>query len=127
MAYTRKDSPLKINGGQPSVYFGPSVNDGNRVAIVGTTNGINTNDGAATPVLSPVAVSAGVNTVITVPGNALSITIIASAAVNVSEVVGFTQFATIPANVPTTINVARQKFLYFQGASTLSFIFNILD
>jgi hypothetical protein len=126
MAYTRKDSPTSV-AGQPAVNFGGQIQDSNRVAVAGITNGILTNDATATPVVSPVAVSAGINTILKVPTAAISVTLIASAALNVSELSAFTQFATIPANTPVTIQLAKQKFLYMQGAATVSFFFNVLD
>lgn len=126
MAYTRKDSPQKINGGQPATFLGGVINDANRVSL-DRTSGINTNDGAASPVISPVAVAAGVNTILTVPPTAVSVTLMPSAALNISELAAFTQYATIPANSSTTISLTRQKFLYLQGAATVSFFFNLID
>lgn len=117
MAYTR-NVPAQPIGGQ--------IMDGNRIAV-SATSGFYTNDSSGTPVISPVAVAAGVNTVLTIPQAAISVTLIPSAALNISELSAFTQFATLPANSVTTIDVAKQKFLYLQGAATVSFIFNVLD
>lgn len=126
MAYTKKDAPVGVSGG-PAINFGSQTQDSNRISIQGIENGFITNDGTATPVVSPVAVSAGINTVLTVPKSAVSVTIIPSAALNVSELAAFTQYATIPANTAVTIDVARQKFVYLQGAASASFYFSLID
>lgn len=126
MAYTRKDSPSKTNG-QPSVNFGGQVMDGNRVAIQGISSGFITTDATAIPVVSPVTLS-GANTILTVPANAVSITIVAGTAVaSVSEDVAFASSVTIPVGGTLTIDVARQKFVYLRGTTATSFLFNLVD
>lgn len=117
MAYTRNVRTQPIGG---------QIMDGNRIAVQ-VTSGFNTNDATATPVVSPVAVAAGVNTILTIPQNAMSVTLISSAALNVSELSAFTQYATIPANTVVEIDVAKQKYIYLQGAATVSFLFNLID
>lgn len=126
MAYIHKDSPIKTNG-QPNVNFGSQVIDSNRIAIQGVASGISTVDATATPLVSPITLSA-TTTTLTVPANAISLTIIAStAAASVSEDPAFASSVSVPANTSLTLNMARQKFVYLRGTTATSFLFSIID
>lgn len=131
MAYTRKDAPVGQNGGPTVRLTGGQVNDSNRIAVQGVANGINTNDAAPTPVTSPVVATATADVVLTVPQSAISVTIVpATAAATVSEVAGSAQNAVLPVGTVTTINLAKQKYLYLRGSgasSTVSFYFSLID
>lgn len=80
---------------------------------------------------SPLALSGATTAqAITVPPNATQVTLIGSAAFNISEygTVGasLTQYAAIPANTPITLDTGRIKTLYVAGTGNLSFVFQTL-
>lgn len=125
-------------------YVGPNKfsappNNSNRQAL-NRDNAILTQDfsgRAQTPaaptsdLTSPLALTGATTAqVITVPPNATKVTLIGSAAFDVSEygtaAAALTQFATIPANTPISFDVARQKFIYVEGTGNLSFFFQTL-
>lgn len=110
-------------------WYGAAPNNSNRQSVP-FTNYVQTQD-ATTPInlVSPLAVLVGAVTPLVIPQNAVTVTLISSAAVAVSELAGttsLTQYFTVPANTPVTLNVARQLNLYLLGAATVSFYFAIL-
>lgn len=122
MAYT--PSPDKVGGN----IYGSSVNDGNRQALVGVGNRMQTRDGTATPVASPLAMTGSTQT-LTVPPNAISITFLPNtASVNVSEDSTMSTYFTIPTSALLTITLARQQYIYLSGTSpdTVEFFFTLV-
>lgn len=124
--------PASVKGavvGSPNL-FGAPPNNSNRQPL-NHNNYIQTND--ATPVnnlLSPQAVIAGTPTPLVTPPNAVTLTIVSSTAVQISEFANMSQFATLPAGVPITLDVARQGVVYLQapaaGTPSVSFFYQTL-
>lgn len=107
--------------------FGAPPNNANRQPL-SHNNWIQTNDATAVNnLLSPfAATTTSQATPLAVPMNAVTVTLIGSAAFQVSEKSDMTQFATIPASVPITLDVARQSLIYVNtasGTAAVSFIF----
>jgi hypothetical protein len=109
--------------------FGNIRKDGSRQSLAGSPgNGFQTIDVSGTPLASPQTIGTTA-TIINVPLNATTITINPATAVNVSEVVSLSSYFTIPANTPTTIDVANQLNFYLftgTGTSVVSFFFQIV-
>jgi hypothetical protein len=117
--------------------FGAPPNNANRQAI-NFDNAISTQDytgrhagtpNAANDITSPLALASTAQ-VLVIPPNATRVTLIGSAAFSMSEfgtaAVALTQYVTVPANTPISIDVARQNFLYVQGTGNLSFYFSTM-
>lgn len=102
-----------------------SGQDTKMTGAVGST--FMTQDATASPVLSPVSV-ASTTQALTVPTQALSITVSAPTAFTMSEDSSFTAGFTVPANVIFSQDVWRQQFVYFKTTSTIliSFSFKML-
>lgn len=113
MAYT--ESPYRAKS---ETTFNGIIMDGNRNALTGALgNGFVTQDGAATPVGSPLAMTGSVQT-LTVPTNATSITINpTTAVVKVSEDSTMSVYFTVPVGVSQTFPCARQEYVYLEGTS----------
>lgn len=122
--------------------YGSSPKDSNREPI-NFSNAISTQDytgrALATPdstqdLTSPLALGVTTNAVaITVPPNAVQMTLIGAVAFSISEFgtpgAALTQYASIPANSPIKLDMARIKTLYVAGTGTtgaLSFLFQTL-
>lgn len=90
----------------------------------------NPNAGAASDLVSPTATLTANASVLTIPPNAVTVTLVATAAFSFSEygTAGspLTQYVLWPANTPVTLEVARQEFLYLSGTTTVSFFFQTL-
>lgn len=118
--------------------FGSAPKDSNRESIpyasaMGTqdyTGRSATPADATTDVVSPTATLTANAIALVIPPNAVSITMNSTAAFAFGEVgpagAALTQSYTQPANVPITVNVARQKFLYVTGSVALNFFFQTL-
>lgn len=119
MAYT----PPTLKSSTP---FGGSITDGNRVALNGFPNQMQTIDATASPNTSPVTVNTTLTLV--VPLNAVSVTIISTTnAVQVSEDSTQTAFFTLPATTARTFPCARLANIYLKTASStvVNFFFDI--
>lgn len=119
-------------------WFGNLRRDGARAELTGALgNGFQTSDYTTSPVTSPVSVAANSVTTILVPPNAASITIITKTqSVLVSEASAnsglsswSTNYAEIPVNTPTTIDVGLQSTIYLLASTStavVSFWFQIV-
>jgi len=108
--------------------FGNIQLDGSRRGLTGSPgNGMQTTDATGTPQKSPLAITTGTTT-IQIPTNATTITLVGSAAMNISELSSMANYFTLPTGVVQTISVTNQLFLYVTTASTgtLSFYFEIV-
>lgn len=119
--------------------FGSAPNNANRQPVA-NDNAILTQDytgrsattpNAANDLTSPLALTGATSAqAIIIPPNATKMYLIGSATFNMSEfgtvASALTQFATVPANTPIPIDVARQKTLYVEGTGNLSFFFQTL-
>lgn len=108
--------------------FGAPPNNSNREPL-DEDNFFQTND--ATPVNNVQSPQAVTTTALklTTPKNATKVILIADAAVRVSEFADMSQYATIPANMPITLNMARQGALWLAtgtGTANVSFIYQTL-
>ncbi len=110
--------------------FNGLIMDGNRNALTGALgNGFTTQDGASTPVGSPLAMTGSVQT-LTVPAGAFEITINpTTAVVKASEDSTMSVYFTIPVGTSQTFPCARQEYVYLEGTSpdTVNFYFNSLN
>ncbi len=104
--------------------------DGNRNALTGALgNGFQTQDGASSPVGSPLAMSGSVQT-LTVPNGAVECTINPNtASVKVSEDSTMSVYFVVPIGTSQTFPCARQEYIYLEGTSpdTVNFYFNSLN
>lgn len=118
--------------------YGSSPKDSNREAI-SYANAILTQDytgrAMATPdatqdITSPTANLGASAIALTIPPNAVAVTIFSTAAFAFSEVGpaggALSQSCAVPANTMVTLQLARQKFLYFTGTAALNFFFQTL-
>ena len=125
MAYT--PSPYRS---KTEVTFNGLIMDGNRNALTGALgNGFQTQDGTATPVGSPLAMTGSVQT-LTVPAASFEFTVNPkTAAVKVSEDSTMSVSFTVPAGTSQTFPCARQEYIYLEGTSTdtVDFYFNMLN
>jgi hypothetical protein len=109
-----------------STPFGGSVTDGNRVALTGFPNVMQTIDATASPNSSPLTVNT--TATLLVPLNAVSVTIISTTnAVQVSEDSTQTAYFTLPAATIMTFPCARQANVYLKTASStvVNFYFSL--
>lgn len=128
----------------PNKYGGPP-NNGNRQPLshsnailtqdyagrlAAPATNANPNAGAANDVISPTANLTANAIAITIPPNAVTITMVSSATFSFSEVGpaggALSQSVAWPANTPVTLDVARQQFIYVTGTTPLSFFFQTL-
>lgn len=110
-----------------STNFGGSPTDGNRVPLATLGSYMQTADATASPVVSPVTVTTG--TTLTVPAQAIKVTIFSSAALRISEVSNAATYFVLPANIAITIDITRQGFLYLvqdSGSCTVQFYFSMV-
>lgn len=127
--YTSANAPNK---------FGSPPNNSNRQPIAAnskiltqdfTGRALSTPD-ATQDVVSPTAVLTANAIALQIPPNAVTMTLISTAAFNFSEFGpaggALTQSVAWPANTPVKIDVTRQKFLYATGTAALSFFFQTL-
>ena len=106
--------------------FGGRRVDGNRTAI-DAGNYIQTLDATASPVSSPATVNTTLT--LTVPQGATSITLCSvTNPVQVSEDSTQSAYFSLPAAIPTTIDIANQQYVYLKtGSSTVvSFYFRMV-
>lgn len=123
MAYTA--SGLRQKGNQT---FGSLVQDQNRVEMTGySANFTISQDATASPVTSPVTNMSASGATLTIPANAVSVTISSTVATQVGEDSSYAQGLNIPANNMYTYPCARQAFVYLKpssGTNTTTFQFN---
>ena len=128
MAYTRK--PVPVNPG-PENNFGGQVFDAQRQTLGSVESGFVTVDSSVVPLKSPQTVTVGADTIITVPITATNVTFMTSAfPVDISELPGHTQYATIPVGLAVQIDSARQGVIYLRGnggSAVVSFVFGLVD
>lgn len=128
MAYTRK--PVPVYPG-PENNFGGQVFDAQRQTLGSVESGFVTVDSSVVPLKSPQTVTVGADTIITVPIAATNVTFMTSAfPVDISELPGHTQYATIPVGLAVQIDSARQGFIYLRGnggSAVVSFVFGLVD
>jgi hypothetical protein len=124
--------------------YGAAPNNSNREPL-DEANGISTQDytgravsatqanpnaGAASDIVSPTGVLTANAVALTIPPNAVTITIVITATFSFSEYgsagAPLTQGCAWPANTPLTLEVARQQFLYVTGTTALNFFFQTL-
>lgn len=118
--------------------YGAPPNNGNRQPLA-ANNKILTQDytgraltvpDATQDVVSPTAALTANAIALQVPPNAVTATLISTAAFNFSEFGpaggALTQSVAWPANTPVKLDVARQKFIYVTGTAALSFFFQTL-
>jgi hypothetical protein len=127
MAYTA--SPYRTNANPPQSNFGGLVVDGNRIGMTGVLgSSMQSIDGTSIPIASPLTMSGSVQT-LTVPSNAVQITINPTTAVVwVSEDSTMSAYFTVPAGTSQTIDIARQKYIYLKGTSpdVVNFYFTLV-
>jgi hypothetical protein len=123
--FSTKPSPTYSSTGQLDK-FGNMARDASHGSL-GSGNGLQTSDATGTPVTSPVALTTSTKT-INIPVNAAKMNFIADAGIKFSELSGFGNYVTVPANTVITVEVAIQTAIYFQAATTanLSFWFTII-
>jgi hypothetical protein len=127
MANATQPGSQKVYAYGPDGWYGSVPFDDNRAPVNGH-NYFQTQDATAgTNVVSPVAATTAVTTLV-IPQNAVSVTLISDGIFKVSEQASMSQYATIPVGTPITLDVARQLNLYIAAATTanVSFIFNTL-
>jgi ABC-type Fe3+-hydroxamate transport system substrate-binding protein len=127
--YTSAQAPNK---------FGAPPNNSNRQPLSAnskiltqdyTGRALSTPD-ATQDVVSPTATLTTNALALQIPPNAVSMTMISTAAFNFSEFgpagAPLTQSVVWPANTPVKVEVTRQKFMYVTGTAALSFFFQTL-
>lgn len=122
MTYT--PSPLKAKSVPDN--FGNLRTDGSRIAML-YANTFQSQDATASPVTSPVTVNT--TTTLTVPQNAVQVTIISvTNAVQISEDSTQSVYFNLPAATPLTLDCANQQYIYLKtGSSTVvSFQFKLI-
>lgn len=128
MANATQPQSNKIEAFGSVNWYGNAPNNSNRQPV-DATNFIQTQDATpGTNIISPVTVGT-TPTVITIPQNAVKITLVGASAFQFSEVAAMTQFAMQPSGASVTLNVARQLYLYLNaatGTSVVSFFFSTL-
>lgn len=129
--WTNYSGPSKFSSAPPTSNRSQTVPADNAVLTQDFTGRAAATPNAANDQTSPLALS-GATTVqtIVIPPNATKVTLIGSAAFNVSEYWtgsgALTQYAAIPASTPITLELARQQNLYVEGTGNLTFIFQTL-
>lgn len=124
MAYTQ--SIVKPQATPGKTNFGGAVVDANRIGMVGNNSFFQTQDAAASPVTSPLAMTGSVQT-LTVPANALSVTVTPETTiVQVSEDSTMSVYSRVQIGQSQTFPVARQQYIYLKGTSSnvVSFFFS---
>lgn len=125
MAYT--PTPLRQKGTQS---FGSLVQDQNRVEMTGTTgNTVVSQDATATPVTSPVTNMSASGAALTVPTNAVQLTINSTVSIQIGEDSSYAQGLLIPANTLWIIDCARMTSVYLKpsnGTNTVYFQFKVV-
>jgi len=125
MAYT--PTPLRQKGTQS---FGSLVQDQNRVEMTGTTgNTVISQDATGTPVTSPVTNMSASGAALTVPTNAVQLTINSTVSIQIGEDSSYAQGLLIPANTLWTIDCARMTSVYLKpsnGTNTVYFQFKVV-
>lgn len=123
MAYSASALRSKTN-----LSFGSLVNDQNRIGMTGySANFTISQDSTATPVTSPVTNMSSSGATLTVPANAVSVTINSSVTILVGEDSSYAQGLNVPASTLYTYPCARQAYVYLKpsnGTNTVSFQFN---
>lgn len=123
MAYTASTLRSKNN-----LSFGSLVSDQNRIGMTGySANFTISQDATASPVTSPVTNMSASGVTLTVPANAVSLTINSTVSIQIGEDSSYAQGLNIPANTLYTYPCARQSFVYLKpsnGTNTTSFQFN---
>lgn len=120
--------PASIKTEQGKTNFGGAPVDANRVAMFTDGSWFQTQDATpgGTNLVSPLSnASATAVTTLVVPPNSISITISPTVACSVSEVSGtssLSQYYTVPANTPTTFQVARQNYVYILPSNATNII-----
>lgn len=90
-------------------------------------NNFVTQDGADTPVTSPVSVTAVATTTLQVPEQAVEIMIYSNQALRVSEDSTLASYYVLGANGVVVLNVADMEYVYLRGNAvtcTVSFVFS---
>jgi hypothetical protein len=133
--YTFTKKPVPTEPNQQS-NFGNAQRDGSKQPMFGYLgNGIQTTDATASPNSSPLTVASNSVQVLTIPVNAASVTITATAfTLFVSEVgtaaaSSLTSYDIIPVGATKTYNVGNQYYLYVLGGTgscVASFYFDII-
>jgi hypothetical protein len=124
MAYTPSSAKTKTTSG----IFSNQPVDGGRVSM-GYANSIQSQDDTATPVTSPVTNMSNSGAALTVPPNAVRLTINSTVAILVGEDASYAQGINVPANTLFSIDCADMANVYLKpssATSTVSFIFNIV-
>ena len=125
MAYTASGLRSKTN-----LTFNGLVDDGNRVAMTGALGaGTISQDATASPVTSPATNMSGSGVALTVPPNAVSLTINSTVTTQIGEDSSYAQGLNIPANTLYNYPCARQQFIYLKpssGTNTVSFQFTFV-
>jgi len=125
MAYT--PTPLRQKGTQS---FGSLVQDQNRVEMTGTTgNTVISQDATGTPVTSPVTNMSASGAALTVPTNAVQLTINSTVSIQIGEDSSYAQGLLIPANTLWIIDCARMTSVYLKpsnGTNTVYFQFKVV-
>jgi hypothetical protein len=133
MASATQPASSKGTALNPAGAIGTPPQDSSRIPVA-AFNYFQTQDATpgGTNLVSPLTLSSTAVTTLVVPTNAVKVTLIGGAAFQVSEVAGTTslsQYATIPANTPITLDVARLQYVYLiapTGTPAVSFIFSTL-
>lgn len=99
--------------------FGAPPNNSNRQPI-DNDNFMQTNDATLPDNLLSPQTATTTPLKLTTPQNATRITLIGAAAFQVSEDAAMTQFITVPANLPITIDVCRQDGVWINTAASTS-------
>ena len=124
MAYT--PSPLRTRN---NLSFGSFPEDQNRVNMPLNANFTISQDATGTPVTSPQTNVSGSGATLTVPPNAVSLTINPTVTTQIGEDSSYAQGLNIPANAPFIYPCARQQYIYIKpssGTNTVSFQFNCI-
>ncbi len=97
-------------------------------SIIHVGNSIKTLDITATPITSPVTITAGSTKTLLVPGNAAEIVINSDEDVMVSEHSSFSSYYRILAGIPENIGIVRRDNLYLKntGASSIVVYFRFV-
>lgn len=128
--FTQKAAP--VEPGQESL-FGNLRNDGSHNAMTGfLSNGPQTVDISASPIVSPATVANNAVTTLTIPLNAVRVNFLAATnTVNISESNSSVtdHYFTIPTGIQVSVDVGLTSVLYLKantGSSTLSFYFDVI-
>jgi hypothetical protein len=127
--YTKDSMPNKY-GSPPTNGNRQPLNANNKMLTQDYTGRALATPDATQDITSPTAVLTANAVAITIPPNAVSMTMISTATFNFSEFgpagAPLTQSVAWPANLPVTIDTARQQYMYVTGSAALSFYFQTL-